>query len=90
MQRVLGALTLHAGNSGPALPLTPPSPPRAFLCAALPMLRRYQHGGGPNTRAALRARRVLEDVKEIWTEVPKSGKGKSKAKPVRPHAPLHV
>ena len=26
---------------------------------------------------------VLENVKEIWTETPKSGKGKSKAKPVR-------
>eukprot|EP00698_Gefionella_okellyi_P003848 TRINITY_DN13570_c0_g1_i1.p1 TRINITY_DN13570_c0_g1~~TRINITY_DN13570_c0_g1_i1.p1 ORF type:complete len:112 (+),score=11.85 TRINITY_DN13570_c0_g1_i1:62-397(+) len=25
---------------------------------------------------------VLEGVKEIWTEVPKSGKGKKKAKPV--------
>mmetsp|Transcript_12260 Transcript_12260/g.14803 ORF Transcript_12260/g.14803 Transcript_12260/m.14803 type:complete len:111 (+) Transcript_12260:20-352(+) len=25
---------------------------------------------------------VLENVKEIWTEVPKSGKGKSKAKPI--------
>ena len=25
---------------------------------------------------------VLEDVKEIWTDTPKSGKGKSKAKPV--------
>ena len=25
---------------------------------------------------------VLENVKEIWTEVPKSGKGKNKSKPV--------
>jgi len=25
---------------------------------------------------------VLENVKEIWTEVPKTGKGKKKAKPV--------
>ncbi|KAI1720622.1 LSM domain-containing protein [Ditylenchus destructor] len=25
---------------------------------------------------------VLEDVKEMWTETPKSGKGKKKAKPV--------
>ena len=25
---------------------------------------------------------VLENVKEMWTEVPKTGKGKSKAKPV--------
>merc|ERR1719305_1865358 len=25
---------------------------------------------------------VLESVKEMWTEVPKAGKGKSKAKPV--------
>ena len=25
---------------------------------------------------------VLENVKELWTEIPKSGKGKSKAKPV--------
>ena len=25
---------------------------------------------------------VLENVKEIWTDTPKSGKGKSKAKPV--------
>lgn len=27
-------------------------------------------------------RRVLENVKEMWTEVPKSGKGKKAAKPV--------
>merc|ERR1719424_1908571 len=25
---------------------------------------------------------VLENVKEIWTETPKSGKGKAKAKPI--------
>ena len=25
---------------------------------------------------------VLENVKEVWTEVPKTGKGKKKAKPV--------
>ena len=25
---------------------------------------------------------VLEDVKEMWTEAPKTGKGKKKAKPV--------
>uniref|UniRef100_A0A2K5PBW5 Small nuclear ribonucleoprotein Sm D2 n=2 Tax=Cebus imitator TaxID=2715852 RepID=A0A2K5PBW5_CEBIM len=25
---------------------------------------------------------VLENVKEMWTEVPKSGKGKKKSKPV--------
>ena len=25
---------------------------------------------------------VLENVKEVWTEVPKSGKGKKKSKPV--------
>lgn len=27
-------------------------------------------------------RRVLENVKEMWTEVPKSGKGKKSGKPV--------
>ena len=26
---------------------------------------------------------VLENVKEVWTEVPKTGKGKKKAKPVK-------
>nr|XP_035143167.1 small nuclear ribonucleoprotein Sm D2-like [Callithrix jacchus] len=28
---------------------------------------------------------VLENVKEMWTEVPKSGQGKKKAKPVNKH-----
>ena len=30
----------------------------------------------------LSSSRVLENVKEMWTEVPKTGKGKKKSKPV--------
>ncbi|KAG9351720.1 hypothetical protein JZ751_022971 [Albula glossodonta] len=37
---------------------------------------------GPLSVLTQHCNMVLENVKEMWTEVPKSGKGKKKSKPV--------
>lgn len=44
-------------------------PPRHSRCLSTPVPTRH-------------CNMVLENVKEMWTEVPKSGKGKKKSKPV--------
>lgn len=45
--------------------------PFGYLMYSFPFQRYFRH-----------CNMVLENVKEMWTEVPKSGKGKKKSKPV--------